>query len=101
MSASAYLRGNGHAIFFARDYLAHLEGIGTRVINGSRAYAFEISKAAQLSLLHSLGIAFRVPCDQSHPQSHRGAREIGFPLIINRTSAVVAQESFGSILRRN
>ncbi len=83
MSASAYLRGNGHAIFSARDYLAHLESIGTRVINGSRAYAFEISKAAQLSLLHSLGIAF--PRSRVINHTHRAteaAREIGFPLII-------------------
>jgi hypothetical protein len=31
MSASAYLRGNAQGIFFTRDYLAHLDRIGTRV----------------------------------------------------------------------
>src|SRR6201984_3927337 len=57
MSASAYLRGNAQGIFFTRDYLAHLERIGTRVINGSKAFSIEISKAAQIALLHSLGLA--------------------------------------------
>lgn len=36
MSASAYLRGHGQSIFFTRDYLAHLERNGTRVVNGAR-----------------------------------------------------------------
>ena len=57
MSASAYLRGNAQGIFFTRDYLAHLERTGTRVINGCKAFSVEISKAAQLALLHSLGLA--------------------------------------------
>jgi hypothetical protein len=48
MSASAYLRGNVQGIFFTRDYLAHLERIGTRVINGCKAFSFEISKARNL-----------------------------------------------------
>src|SRR5918996_1463638 len=42
MSASAYLRGNERAIFFTLNYLAHLEKTGTRVINGSEAFALEI-----------------------------------------------------------
>src|ERR1700759_4911553 len=48
MSASAYQRGNAQSIFFTRDYLTHLEHIGTRVINGSTAFSIEISKAAQI-----------------------------------------------------
>src|ERR1700722_4876497 len=56
MSASAYLRGNARAIFFTRDFLECAENTGTRVINGSEAFGYEISKAAQLSLLNSLGI---------------------------------------------
>jgi len=35
MSASAYLRGNGEAIFFTHSYLAYLETAGVRVLNGS------------------------------------------------------------------
>ncbi len=83
MSASAYLRGHGHAIFFARDYLAQLENGGTRVINGSRAYAIEISKAAQLSLLHGLGVPFPRSRVINHAAEIRAAAaQLGFPLII-------------------
>jgi hypothetical protein len=58
MSASAYLRGNGQAIFFTQSYLAYLETTGARVLNGSQAFALEISKARQLQLFDSLGLRF-------------------------------------------
>ena len=51
MSPSAYLRGHGHGIFYTLQYLNYLEQLGTRVINGQTAFAVEISKARQLSLL--------------------------------------------------
>jgi glutathione synthase/RimK-type ligase-like ATP-grasp enzyme len=57
MSSSAYTRGNGQGIFYTRYYLAHLEFAGTPVVNGSRAFAIETSKALQLSLIASLGLA--------------------------------------------
>ncbi|HSH40184.1 MAG TPA: hypothetical protein VK993_15530 [Chthoniobacterales bacterium] len=83
MSASAYLRGHGHAIFFTRDYLAHIERSGARVINGQKAFSLEISKAAQLSLLHSLGIDFPRSRVINHAEEARAAAaELGFPLII-------------------
>jgi hypothetical protein len=82
MSASAYLRGNAQGIFFTRDYLAHLERIGTRVINGCKAFSFEISKAAQLALLHSLGLATpRSRIVNCAIQAVSAAQEIGFPVI--------------------
>ena len=34
MSASAYLRNHGNAIFYTRGFLASLEKAGVRVING-------------------------------------------------------------------
>jgi Carbamoyl-phosphate synthase L chain, ATP binding domain len=83
MSASAYLRGNVQGIFFTRDYLAHLERIGTRVINGCKAFSFEISKAAQLALLHSLGLATpRSRIVNCAIQAVSAAQEVGFPVII-------------------
>src|SRR6266480_946273 len=83
MSASAYLRGNAQGIFFTRDYLAHLERIGTRVINGCKAFSFEISKAAQLALLHSLGLATpRSRIVNCAIEVISAAEEIGFPVII-------------------
>ena len=56
MSPSAYLRGNASSIFVTAPYLAYLEHRGLRVINGSKAWQTEISKAAQLSLLSELGL---------------------------------------------
>jgi hypothetical protein len=83
MSASAYTRGNAQAIFFTRDYLAHLERIGTRVINGCKAFSLEISKAAQSSLLHSLGLATpRSRIVNCAIQAASAAQEIGFPVIV-------------------
>ncbi len=58
MSPSAYLRGRGHAIFYTLQYLAHLERLGVRVINGYAAWRTEISKAYQLSLLQALGLPY-------------------------------------------
>lgn len=81
MSASAYLRGNEQAIFYTRDFLVHLEGKGIRVINGCEAFAIETSKAAQLSLLHSLGVPFpRSRVINCLAEAKRVA--FGFPLMI-------------------
>jgi len=83
MSPSAYLRDAGHAVFITQAYLAHLESYGIRVVNGSRAYAVETSKALQLSLLRQLGLP--------HPRSRvisRGsdapaaARGLRFPVVV-------------------
>jgi hypothetical protein len=61
MSASAYLRGNAQGIFFT----------------------LEISKAAQLALLHSLGLATpRSRIVNCAIQAVPAAQEIGFPVII-------------------
>ena len=58
MSPSAYLRGRGDAIFYTQAFLAHLERRGIRVVNGTDAFASEISKAAQLALMESLGLPY-------------------------------------------
>ncbi len=58
MSPSAYLRGRGDSILYTHNYLAHLEQLGVRVVNGVRAFRTETSKALQLSLLKSLGLPF-------------------------------------------
>ncbi|MGZ8695209.1 MAG: ATP-grasp domain-containing protein [Gaiellaceae bacterium] len=57
MSPSAWTRGNERAMFATLHYLAYLEHIGTPLLNGRDAYLLELSKARQLSLLASLGIA--------------------------------------------
>lgn len=83
MSASAYLRGHGNAVFYTRQYLRHLERTGVRVVNGSEAFAVETSKALQLSLLASLGLPYphtRVINDVS--EARAAAHAIGFPVIL-------------------
>jgi len=83
MSASAYLRGHSQAIFFTRDFLAYVESTGTRVINGSKSFGYEISKAAQLTLFNSLGIPFpRSRVVNSLEELKRHAFAIGFPVIV-------------------
>ncbi|MFQ5968138.1 MAG: RimK family alpha-L-glutamate ligase [Acidimicrobiia bacterium] len=56
MSPSAWLRGRESSVFSTRNYLAYLEDIGMPVINGLRAFSYEISKARQITLASELGI---------------------------------------------
>jgi glutathione synthase/RimK-type ligase-like ATP-grasp enzyme len=83
VSPSSYLRGHGSAIFHAYQYLSHLEELGVPVVNGTRAYGLELSKARQLSLLAAL--------DLPHPRSRvvnaasqiaAAAAELAYPLIV-------------------
>jgi glutathione synthase/RimK-type ligase-like ATP-grasp enzyme len=60
-SPSAYVRGNTRAVPFAFALMRSLELGGARVLNGSRAFALELSKSAQAALMHRLRIA--------HPRS--------------------------------
>lgn len=57
-SPSAHLRGHGHSIFATLHWLHHVERLGMPVVNGSAAYALELSKATQLGLLARLGLPF-------------------------------------------
>ena len=57
MSASAHTRGHRHAPELTAAVIAWLEGHGRRVLNGSRALALEISKAAQYAALGKAGLA--------------------------------------------
>jgi glutathione synthase/RimK-type ligase-like ATP-grasp enzyme len=83
MSASAYLRGHGNAVFYTRHYLRHLEQGGVRVVNGSRAFDYETSKALQLSLFASLGVEFpRTRVVNSLEEVREAARELTFPVVV-------------------
>ncbi|HYO62307.1 MAG TPA: hypothetical protein VER08_01490 [Pyrinomonadaceae bacterium] len=82
MSASAYLRGHGNTTFYTRNYLAHLERHGVRVLNGREAFDVETSKALQLNLLASLGLPHpptRVV--NSAREVAAAAAELRFPVI--------------------
>jgi glutathione synthase/RimK-type ligase-like ATP-grasp enzyme len=60
-SPSAYVRGNTRAVPLALSLMRSLELGGARVLNGSQAFALELSKSAQAALMRRLGIA--------HPRS--------------------------------
>jgi hypothetical protein len=56
MSPSAHTRGHQGGVAFLREYLPVLEHHGRRVINGSAAFALEVSKVRQDITLRAAGI---------------------------------------------
>src|SRR6202049_4338161 len=83
MSPSAWQRGVGHGIFYTINYLKHLEDKGVRVVNGSRAFTHETSKALQLALLERLGLPYPKARVINHPsQALAAAEKIGYPLVV-------------------
>jgi glutathione synthase/RimK-type ligase-like ATP-grasp enzyme len=82
-SPSAYLRGHGHGILYTLQYLNHLESLGTRVINGEKAFAIEISKARQLSLLESLNLPYpKARVINSASLAVEAAQGLRFPIVV-------------------
>ena len=83
MSPSANSRDHGSGIFHTLAYLEHLEMHGVRVLNGVKAYRYEISKAAQHSLLQSLGIRF-LPSRVIHraSQAVAAAEGLRYPIVV-------------------
>jgi len=57
VAQSSFLREPEHPIFYAAALLDHWSGCGARVLNGADALAIDSSKARQLSLIASLGLA--------------------------------------------
>jgi biotin carboxylase len=83
MSPSAYLRGHGHTILYTLNYLAHLEQLGVRVVNGLSAFRTETSKALQLSLLKSLDLPFPAARVINHPDAApAAAKGLRFPIVV-------------------
>ena len=83
MSPSASLRGRGHAILYTLNYLAHLEQLGVRVVNGLSAFRVETSKALQLSLLKSLGLPFPAARVINHgDEAPAAAAGLRFPIVV-------------------
>jgi hypothetical protein len=82
-SPSAYTRGRRQVTFHTLQWLRHLERIGVPVVNGSKVYAIEISKAAQLEVLEELGIAYPASRVVNHPsQVLAAAQTLRFPLLV-------------------
>jgi D-alanine-D-alanine ligase-like ATP-grasp enzyme len=83
MSPSAYLRGGIQGMFFTLGYLAHLERLGVPVVNGSKGFAVEISKARQLTLLESLGLPYPKARVINHPsKAVEASTGLRFPVVV-------------------
>jgi hypothetical protein len=83
MAMSAPQRSADNPLFYTAALLDHWEAGGARVVNGSRAFAYDLSKARQLRLFRSLGL--QVPATRV---IHRGAdapaaaRGLRFPVLV-------------------
>jgi hypothetical protein len=83
MSPSAYLRGGVQGTFFTVGFMAHLERLGVPVVNGSKGFAIEISKARQLTLLESLGLSYPRSRVINHcSQAVEAASGLRFPVVV-------------------
>jgi glutathione synthase/RimK-type ligase-like ATP-grasp enzyme len=83
VSSSSYLRGHGQAIFYSKAFIAYLEQIGVRVINGSKATEIETSKALQLLLFTRLGLKYPKSIVVNHSsQIVDAAKQLQFPIAV-------------------
>ncbi|WP_213804173.1 ATP-grasp domain-containing protein [Granulicella sp. dw_53] len=83
MSPSADSRDHGSGVFHTLSWLGHLELQGVRVLNGAKAFQYEISKALQHSLLQSLGL--RYPSSRVIHQASQAidaAEGLRYPIVI-------------------
>ena len=83
MSPSAWERGRGGAVFFTQHLLRHWEEQGLDVINGSNAFALDVSKGSQAAFLERLGI--RTPKTlvvYSADQLPEASDALEFPLVV-------------------
>ena len=82
-SPSAYVRGHARAVPFALAYMRALELRGVRVLNGAAAFALELSKTAQATLLRTLGVPSpRVWTFNDVGALRARAHEIAFPVLL-------------------
>jgi hypothetical protein len=82
-SPSAYRRGHLGSIFGTAAWLAHLERLGVPVVNGSRIFAHEISKARQLTALEELQIAYpRARVITGPAAAVEASQGLRFPIVV-------------------
>ncbi len=82
-SPSAYIRGHAASTFYTQHFLKHVERLGVPVVNGSAAYALELSKATQLDVLESLGLPSPRALVINHPsQASAAAAQLRFPVLV-------------------
>ena len=83
MSPSAWNRGNGDTIFYTMGFLDHLEARGVRVINGTRAFRSELSKAAQLTMLDRMRLPYpKARVIHRASQAPAAAEALRWPVVV-------------------
>jgi RimK-like ATP-grasp domain len=83
LAMSSFLRQDEHALYYSVAALGHWEGLGARVINGSRVLAYDLSKARQLSLFRQLGLEIpRTRVAHRREDVPRLAAELGYPVLV-------------------
>ncbi|MEG3164191.1 alpha-L-glutamate ligase [Sphingomonas sp. PB2P19] len=83
IAMSSFLRSSEHPIFHTMALLDHWQRFGARVVNGAHVLAIDASKARQLSLIASLGLAIpetRVVHRAADVVS--AAATLAFPLVV-------------------
>jgi glutathione synthase/RimK-type ligase-like ATP-grasp enzyme len=81
-SPSAYVRGNTRAVPLGLSLMRSLEIGGARVLNGSRAFALELSKSAQAALMLHLGIDHPRTLAFNDPEVALEHWEAGWPALL-------------------
>ena len=82
MSAQPSDQSHPQIVLYVKQYLAYLERIGARVINGYHSYEIGTSKALQTALLHALGLRYpRTQVIHSAAQALRAGEEVGYPVL--------------------
>jgi glutathione synthase/RimK-type ligase-like ATP-grasp enzyme len=83
MSASAAWRGHARAQFAAGELLSLLEARRVPVINGSAAYAIEISKIRQAAVFKRCGLRTPAARAANSPEALvQAARDLRFPVLV-------------------
>lgn len=83
MSPSAPQRGLTRETFGTVDWIAWVERAGVPVVNGLAAWQIEMSKARQVELFRTLGLAHPAACVITDPADvSRAAQEIGYPVVV-------------------
>ena len=81
-SPSAYVRGNTRAVPLCLSLMRSLELGGARVLNGSGAFALELSKTAQGALMQKLGIDHPKTLAFNDPEAALAAWTGGWPALL-------------------
>ncbi len=81
-SPSAYVRGNTRAVPLCLSLMRSLELSGARVLNGSGAFALELSKTAQGALMQKLGVDHPKTLAFNDPEAALAAWTGGWPALL-------------------